>query len=167
MEIFQLLPGQCLHIRHLEPVHKQIQFVRIIPCLGPLHHFLYSDNLIGKEPGIAVFFQTEHKLHLVLPVFPADVCKEINCSARDLLPQDIFHHIIDTVALDFLSRHRGICPAYPCEHYPQIVVDLGAGGDGGAWIACVDFLFDGYCRWNALYQVHIWLGHSSEELPGI
>ena len=71
------------------------------------------------------------------------------------------------MTLDFLAADRGICPAYPREDDAEVVVNLGGGGHGGAWILDIDLLLNGYRRRYAFYGLHIRLAHPSKKLTRV
>ena len=57
--------------------------------------------------------------------------------------------------------------ADPGEDEAQVVVDLGGGGDSGARVPGGHLLLYGYGGRDALYRVHVGLGHAAEELARV
>src|SRR6201990_2719114 len=49
----------------------------------------------------------------------------------------------------------------------EVVVDLGCGGDGGAWVASLVFLFDRNGRGQAVHVVDVGFFDALEELAGV
>ncbi len=56
---------------------------------------------------------------------------------------------------------------HPGEEDPEIVVDLGGGGHGGAGVAGGAALLDGDGRREALDVLHVRLVHQFQELAGV
>ena len=57
--------------------------------------------------------------------------------------------------------------AHPGEEHPQVVVDFGGGGHGGAGVPGGAALLDGDGRGQALDVLHVGLVHEFQELPGV
>ena len=68
---------------------------------------------------------------------------------------------------DRLAADRAVRAAGPGEEQAQVVVDLGDGPDGGAWVAAGGLLVDRDRRGEPLDEVDVGLVHLAEELPGV
>ena len=69
--------------------------------------------------------------------------------------------------LHFLSGDGGVGLADACEEQLEVVVDLGAGAHGGAWVAGYDLLLDGDGGGQTVDEVAVGFAHAPHELPGI
>ena len=142
-----------LHTRKLHTVYQQIKFIRIIPSLSLLHNLLDPHYPISKETRISLLLELKHDFHLIRPCLPVKVCKDIR-SGR-IAFEKAGHHIIYSMALDFLTGNRRICTADTGEYHTQVIEYLRARSNGRTWITGIDFLFDCDGRRDALDKFHI------------
>ena len=81
--------------------------------------------------------------------------------------EDIADHVLNGVALDFLSADGRDGLAGAGKEHAQIVVDLGGGAYGGALAAVGGALLDGYGGGNAVDIVALGLLQAAHKLAGI
>ena len=151
--------------RFPESVHQKVQLFRIIPCLSHLHYFLDPDCPVCKEAGISLLLQLQHELHLIVSGSPVQVSQHIDSGC--IAAEDVFHDIVDGMALHLFSCYRRKGAAYTCEYHSEIIIYFRACRYGRARIARIDLLLNCDSRRNALDQFYIRLGHASKELSGI
>ena len=75
--------------------------------------------------------------------------------------------MVDRVLFDAQLAARAPGFAQAGEEQPEVVVNLGGGGDGGAGVAAGVFLLDGDGGGDAFDFVHVGLLNALEELPGV
>ena len=78
-----------------------------------------------------------------------------------------FRHDLGRLADHFLTALTAERSADAREQQPHVVVDLGRGADGGAWVADGVLLTDRYRRTNPLDTVDVRLLHPLEKLTGV
>ena len=80
-------------------------------------------------------------------------------------------HLVDDLlrglAGDAFTADRAVRRACAGVEQPQVVVDLGDGADGRAWVAVGRLLVDRHGRREALDEVDVRLVHLPEELAGV
>ncbi len=81
--------------------------------------------------------------------------------------QGLVDHLTHGLGAEVPAVSRAPGCAGPRKQQPQVVVDLGDGADGGAWVVRGSLLFDGNGRGQPFDMVHVRLVHHGEELPGI
>ena len=75
--------------------------------------------------------------------------------------------LVDGVATDDAAAVQAGDGAAACVEQTQVVVDLGGGGDGGAWVACLILLLDRDCRCEAIHVIDVGLLDALEELARV
>ena len=81
--------------------------------------------------------------------------------------EDAVHHLRNGLALDRQAGRGGIGNADARPEQAHIVVDLGDGADGRAWIARSGLLLDGDRRGQSVDLIDVRLLHHLQELAGI
>lgn len=79
----------------------------------------------------------------------------------------IYANVVLTVAFDLDAAHRRECPADTGKYNSEIIIYFRSGGNSGARVASIYFLFNGDSRRNSLDGLYIRFGHSSEKLSRI
>ena len=80
---------------------------------------------------------------------------------------DLVHHLGDAQGGDAPATAVAKGGPHPGEQDPQIIVDLGGGGHGGAGVAGGAALLNGDGGREPLDILHVRLVHQFQELPGV
>ena len=104
---------------------------------------------------------------LVLAAAVADDRREQHGAGAGRLGEDRVDDLLDGLAADDLPAVRAVRLAGAREEQPQVVVDLGDGGDRGAGVLRDALLIDGDGGGEAVDVVDIGLLHEAEELAGV
>ena len=82
-------------------------------------------------------------------------------------PHDLVHHLGHAQGRDGPAALVTVRGAHPGEEHPQVVVDFGGGGHGGAGVPGGGALLDGDGRGQPFDVLHVRLVHEFQELPGV
>ena len=104
---------------------------------------------------------------LVLSPAVAHERSEQHRARARLLGEDRVDDLLHRLAADHLPAVRAVGDAHPGEEQPQIVVDLGHGGDGGARVLRDALLVDRDRGGEPVDVVDVRLLHQPQELTGV
>ena len=128
--------------------------------------------------GQVVGFAIDAGAHEAAPTGPFEQLSELAFPATDLRGQDLepssftelqeaLHDLRSGLAQHRIATGGTVRDPDPRPEQAEVVVDLGDGADGGAWIARDGLLLDRDRGRQTLNGVHIGLFHQPQELTGV
>ena len=148
-----------------QPVHHGLDGVA--PVLVERRQFLqFQDLAVDPHPAVALVAQALQEL-LVLAFAVHHHRGQKGDAAAFGQAEDLVHHLGDAQGGDGPAAAVTVRGAHPGEEDPQVVIDFGGGGHGGARVAGGAALLDGDGGRETLDVLHVRLIHEFQELPGV
>ena len=148
-----------------QPVHHRLDGVPLVLVDGgqllQLHHLA-----VEADAAVALAAQPFQELCMLAFAIHHHRGQDGDAAARGQ-PHNLVRHLGHAQGRDGPPALVTVRGAHPGEQHPEVIVDFGGGGHGGAGVPGGGALFDGDGRGQPFDILHVRLVHEFQELPGV